>query len=270
MIDLVKLDQQLTKVGPITQVDIYGGEAGTLPAHYGDELVNIVKWHTKNINVISNFSVIPDWFHRPDITVSASYDWTFRQHHEKVLNNIIGFSKQVPVLMLATEELCSVDPREIAQILNSIRNIKSLEVKPYSVNQFNQFGMNWNIFEEWIKQWLALDLKFELVNRTLLENSVNKLYNAYSDNHLYIGPDGEFSVLDFDLNDREYFKHIRDIDEYRAWVAKERNMVEGNKFCSSCEWQGHCMTEHYRDVKSLDHSCNGFKHLLDWYARLED
>lgn len=270
LVDLSVLDKKLKEVEPITHVDIYGGEAATLPVDYVNDLLSLLKKYTNDINVISNFSLVPEWFHRDDITLSASYDWTFRQSHDKVLTNIIGFSKPIPILMLATEELCQVEPKEIASVLNSIRTVKSLEIKPYSTNQYNQYGMNWTIFEDWIKKWLELELNFELVNRSLLDNSIKKVYNAYSDNHLYIGPDGEFSVLDFDLNDREYFRHIQDLEDYRKWVNKERHMVENNKFCKGCEWKGHCLTEHYRNVKSLDYSCNGFKRLLDWYATLED
>lgn len=269
LISLDLLDQKLTEVGPIEHIDIYGGEPATLPVEYVEKMLTVIQRHTQDINVISNFSVIPDWFHRDDISISASYDWTFRQSHEKVLSNIIGFSKPVAVLMLATEELCQVDPKEIAAVLNQITTVQSLEIKPYSTNQFNQHSMDWTVFEEWIKVWLGLDLKFEFVNKDLLERSVKKLYNAYSDNHLYIGPDGGFSVLDFDLNDREYFRPIKDLEDYRHWVVAERQMVQTNKFCSKCNWQGHCATEHYRNVTSLDRSCNGFKNLLDWYAELE-
>jgi hypothetical protein len=232
-------------------------------------MLDVIKKHTDSINVISNFFVIPEWFKRDDITVSASYDWNQRPHHEKVLNNLIGFDKPVPVLMLATDELCKVEPSEIASVLNAIGNIRSLEIKPYSINQYNQYNMDWQVFEDWIKKWLELDLNFELVNKQLLKNSVNKTYNAYSDSHLYIGPDGEFYVLDFDSNDREYFKLMHNLNEYKKWVADEQAMVENNKYCSKCEWQGHCLTEHYRNVTSLEHSCNGFKKLLDWYARVE-
>lgn len=270
LIDLNVLNQRLNEMSPITHVDIYGGEPGTLPVEFADNLLNLLKNHTSSINVISNFSVIPKWFYRDDITVSASYDWIFREQHDKVLTNIITFGKPISLLMLATEDLCKVDPTEIASVLNSIRTVRSLEIKPYSTNQFNQHGMNWNIFEDWIKKWLDLDLNFELINRQILDKSVSKEYDAYSNNHLYIDPNGNYSVLDFDLNDREFFKPIADIEEYKTWVKKEYTMVENNKFCKSCQWKGHCATEHYRNVTSLDKSCNGFKHLLDWYARLED
>jgi sulfatase maturation enzyme AslB (radical SAM superfamily) len=270
LIDLSLLDSRLIEAGPIEHVDIYGGEPGTLPSHFAIELVDLLKKHTASINVISNFSVIPDWFHRTDITVSASYDWVFREQYDKVLTNIIGFSKPIPILMLATDKLCKIQPKEIAQVLNNIRTIGSLEIKPYSQNQFNQYKMDWTVFEEWIKEWIKLDLNFHLVNKDILDNSKNKLYNAYSDNHLYVGPDSNFSVLDFDLNDLEYFRPIKDIADYKKWVAKEVQMVQSNKFCKDCRWQGHCATEHYRNVTTLEYSCNGFKNLLDWYDKLEN
>lgn len=270
LLSLDILDKKLQEAGPITHIDIYGGEPGLLPTDYVEQMLNVISKHTKSINVISNFFIVPTWFSRQDITVSVSYDWTQRQHHEKVLNNIISFDKSIPLLMLATEELCKIDPLEISTVLNSIGNIRSLEIKPYSTNQFNQYDMNWRTFEQWIKRWLELDLNFELVNQQLLKNSVDKKYNAFSDNHLYIGPDGYFYVLDFDDNDREYFKIINSIEDYNVWVAKEKHMVENNKFCSQCQWKGHCLTEHYRHVTSLEYSCNGFKELLDWYAGLEN
>jgi organic radical activating enzyme len=269
-IDLTVLQGVLDTIGNIEHVDIYGGEPSLLPKHFVDNLLSLLKNYTQSINVISNFSAVPEWFHRSDITVSASYDWTMREKHDKVLTNIIGFSKPIPLLMLATDQLCLVDPVDIAEVLNSISTVGSLEIKPYSQNRFNSYEMDWTVFEEWIKKWLELDLNFELINRRLLEESVSKQYNAFSDNHLYIMPNGDMNVLDFDLNDREYFKLIPTMADYYKWVEQEREMIKNNKFCKNCQWQGHCATEHYRNVKSLDKSCNGFKHLLDWYARLEN
>ena len=270
LIDLDLLNSKLQMLEPIEHIDIYGGEPATLPTSYALELLDVLQKHTNSINVISNFSVVPEWFHRTDITVSASYDWNQRQSHEKVLNNIISFSRPVAVLMLATENLCKENPQTIASVLNSIATIGSVEIKPYSINQHNQHNMDWTVFEDWIKIWLSLDLKFDLVNRKLLDRSIKKLYTAYSDNHLYIDPTAQLSVLDFDLNDREYFRPIKNLTEYKQWTVQEHTMVKNNKFCSQCNWQGHCATEHYRNVKSIDRSCNGFKNLLDWYARLED
>ena len=260
------LDQRLRYLAPVTQVDIYGGEPGTLPIEYANNMIDVIKKHTNRINVISNFSVIPDWYYREDITdISVSYDWDQREQHDKVINNIILFNRAVSILMLATEELIKVDPKVIADTFNSIPNIQSLEIKPYSTNQANMHPMNFKRYEEWIKKWIALDLNFNLQNINLLNKCISKEYIAYSENHLYIDPYGNYNVLDFDLNDNEYFRQIKDLNEYQRWCARERFMVEKNQYCRECKWKGHCATEHYRHVKSIDNSCNGFKLLLDWY-----
>ena len=44
-----------------------------------------------------------------------------------------------------------------------------------------------------------------------------------------------------------------------------KDRVVKNPYCSQCDYLGSCLSEHLRDVKSLTYSCNGFKHLLDWY-----
>jgi hypothetical protein len=70
---------------------------------------------------------------------------------------------------------------------------------------------------------------------------------------------------EFDLNDNEFFLEYDTLDEYWQWCEKEKHRVGLNKYCSSCEYYGNCLSEHLREVKSLDESCNGFKHLIDWY-----
>jgi hypothetical protein len=54
-------------------------------------------------------------------------------------------------------------------------------------------------------------------------------------------------------------------EEYLQWTEKEKQRVQRNKFCSNCEYFGKCLSEHLREVKDLQNSCNGFKLLLDWY-----
>jgi len=71
--------------------------------------------------------------------------------------------------------------------------------------------------------------------------------------------------LEFDLNDNEYFLEYDTFDEYLKWCDLEKNKVNKNKICSRCDYYGHCLSEHLREVKNLDNSCNGFKGLLDRY-----
>jgi hypothetical protein len=103
------------------------------------------------------------------------------------------------------------------------------------------------------------------VNQLLIESVLDKTRNSFSDDHIYITPEGKYGVLEFDLNDNEFFLEYNTLEEYWQWCEKEKHRVGLNKYCSSCEYYGNCLSEHLREVKSLEESCNGFKHLIDWY-----
>ena len=75
----------------------------------------------------------------------------------------------------------------------------------------------------------------------------------------------KFGTLEFDENDNEYFLEFERFEEYLEWTEVEKDRVTNNFYCSKCDYLGSCLSEHLRDVKSLEYSCNGFKHLLDWY-----
>ena len=168
--------------------------------------------------------------------------------------------------MLASPELIKKDVNEMVNMLNSLNNLVSVEIKPYSSNQANQLDVNFTQFEEFVKAWVInKDKKFSLTNEFLLQSVISKERNSFSDDHVYITPSGKYGVLEFDLNDNEFFLEYETLDEYFEWCNKEKKRVEKNKFCSNCEHFSHCLSEHLRDVKSLDNSCNGFKHLIDWY-----
>ena len=98
------------------------------------------------------------------------------------------------------------------------RRFKSVEVKPYSKNQANQHTVTDAQFEDYIlglcEQYPAFMTRYDnqnLINDFTFTNELNildsldKSYNAYSDDHLYITPAGELAVLDFDKNNNEYF-----------------------------------------------------------------
>ena len=176
-------------------------------------------------------------------------------------------NKNISVLILASPQVIAMNVDSLIEKLNLLSNIISVEIKPYSTNQSNQLPMNFKDFEDFIKQWLQsrVPKKFLFVNEKKIQDSLASSYNAFSDDHIYITPQAKLGVLDFDATDNEYFRELESIDDYLLWSKKEKEKISKNNFCKSCNYKGHCLTEHYRDVKELKHSCNGYKHLLDWY-----
>ncbi|WP_127714891.1 radical SAM protein [Halobacteriovorax sp. HLS] len=256
----------------VDHVDLYGGEISLLSNEYLEELDEILyEAFDPSINIVTNLYQVHPFFLKEHVSLSVSFDFEARESSEKVLQNIITTNKEISILMLASSKLLKMDVSKMISTFNSIGNVVSVEIKPYSTNQANSFEVSFKDFEEFVKKWIESDIvkNFEFVNEREIENSLSKKRNAFSDDHLYITPNGKFAVLEFDEKEDEYFLELDRLDDYKKWERLEHARVQRNEICSKCEYLGNCLTEHYRKVESLDLSCNGFFHLLDWYKNLK-
>ncbi len=264
---------EVTSQCEVDMVDIYGGEVSLLGKDYWDDLISIIQvYGIYDINLVTNLSAINEITTDPRVLTSVSYDFSAREDHERVYRNMALLDKPFSILMLASPKFLELDTAEMIESLNLLPNLQSVEIKPYSTNQSNTHTVYYTDFEEKVKSFLMYENKrFNLVNKELLDSVVTRQRNSFSDDHIYITPNGKYAVLEFDLNDNEFFLEYDTLDEYFTWCQKEKDRVNKNKYCSNCEYFGRCLSEHLREVKTLDKSCNGFKHLIDWYsnARLE-
>ena len=277
MIPMDLLDQRLGEVAAyerIDNIDLYGGEVGLIPADKWDEMKAIIRKHyAGKINVITNLSRIHPGFLADDIELSVSYDFDARQSSGSVRNNMLMLEREFSVLVLASKALLDKDVDAMVSELNMFSNISAVEIKPYSTNQANADPVTFRDFEVFVKKWLKnKNKRFEFVNQYLIEDVIRGAANSFSDDHVYITPSGKFGVLDFDRNDNEYFLELNGMCDYHKWTVREKCRVGRNTICSSCDYFGKCLSEHLREVKDLRESCNGFKHLVDWYKyeRVED
>lgn len=261
--------KDICSVKNVSHIDLYGGEIHLLPEEYLDELHSIVKTHTlAQVNVVTNLSKINNYFLRDDVSLSVSYDFECRQDHAKVLANILSLPKDVAILMLASPQLMKKDINEMANVFNSVANIGSVEIKPYSTNQANQFEVDYRDYESFVTEWIKVkDKHFQFMNETHIKESLVGANNAFSDDHVYITPSGKFGVLEFDENDHEYFLELNSFHEYLLWAESEKQKVNMNGYCKQCEFKGRCLTEHYREVVNIDKSCNGYYNLIKDYER---
>jgi MoaA/NifB/PqqE/SkfB family radical SAM enzyme len=272
LLSIDQLHNRLTEISvhePIGHVDLYGGEPMLLPDSYISELKSCLSIHgVKEVNVNTNLSGINSAMLDPFFQLSVSYDFEAREQHERVWRNMLLLDREFSVLMLAGPKLITLNTDSMIQQFNLLNNLTSVEIKPYSTNQSNQHGVSFKDFEEFVKQWITSPIKkeFEFINEYLLEDVLSKTRNSFSDDHIYITPNGNFAVLEFDLNDNEFFLEYDNFDQYLDWCKKEKQRTADNKFCSKCEYFGNCLSEHLREVKNLDNSCNGFKGLIDWYG----
>lgn len=271
-ISLERLDELLSQVPRIDYVDLYGGEIGALKKSYFYDMKDVIRKHYKDdINIITNYSMIHDGFYDDDVILGVSYDFEAREKHETVFKNMMISPVPISVLILASKEVIQKDVEEMISLLNICSAITSVEIKPYSINQANAERVTHRDFEVFVQKWLdaKTEKRFQFINEDKIKESLSKEYNAFSDNHIYITPNGKFAVLEFDRDDKEYFLELNSWDEYIEWTKKEKDTI--SPICKVCPYFGNCLTEHYRYVDDLENSCNGYKGLLDYYnERMED
>lgn len=249
----------------IGHIDIYGGEVFLLPQQYLMDIKDIL--HMRGIDdivVVTNLSHVPDIVHDPAFDISVSYDFGAREKHDQVLQNIFQLSNKFNILTLAGRTFLDlVTPDEYVQTMNGFPHLKGCEIKPYSANQANDQVISFKEFEEFV--WAVIthpERKFYFENETQVKEAVEGSRNAFSDDHIYITPTGDFAVLEFDKDDREFFLTVDGIEGYLNWCGQEYERVADNPFCASCTFHGGCLSEHLREVTTLENSCNGFKGLL--------
>ena len=262
---------EISNYTTITHIDLYGGEVAILPSDYLTLLITLLKNYHTPINIITNYSAPVPQFLDDDITLTVSYDFDCREKHELVFNNMLKSSRPLAVLILASREILNKNVDDMIRELNLCTSIRSVEIKPYSPSQANEHKILYKEHEEFIIKWITspVEKNFEFVNEKLIEASLTRkgpyYKSSFSDSHVYLTPKGKFGTLEFDNNDNEYFLEFTTFEEYLIWTEVEKDRVVKNPYCSKCDYLGSCLSEHLRDVKSLTYSCNGFKHLLDWY-----
>jgi hypothetical protein len=117
--------QEVAKYETITGIDLYGGEIGILKSDEFYNLKNIIRKHYKeNINIITNYSMIHDWFFGDDITLSVSYDFTAREKNSVVYNNMLISQKPLSVLVLASKQVIDMNVDNMIQIIKKLKGFK--------------------------------------------------------------------------------------------------------------------------------------------------
>ena len=254
----------------IEHVDLYGGEVLLLPKAYLLGIKEIL--HARGITdivLITNLSLVNEIANDPDFEISVSYDFGAREKADEVLGNMFMLENRFTVLTLASRAfLDTVSVDEYVDTMNLLNRLKTAEIKPYSSNQANDHAVQFDEFENFV--WAVINhpnREFYFENRSQVKEAVETgNRNAFSDNHIYITPTGDFAVLEFDGKDREFFLKVDGMAGYRAWCDAEKKRVNANPYCQACPYNGKCLSEHLREVVTLEHSCNGFKGLLDRWA----
>lgn len=254
----------------IKHIDLYGGEIGLIPVETLQEYLTTFRFFFQGkINVITNLSAIHPLFHSEDVELTVSWDYLGRESHERVYENMKKLTQKFHVLILGSERVVNMSGPELSEmisLLNQLPHLSTVEIKPYSENLHRHQKVTFRDFEMFVQRWIELKEKFrfEFINEVKIQDSLGKKYSSWSDDHLYLTPEGKYAVLEFTKDNKEYFHEVDSLEEYEKWAESEKLKVTTNPFCTKCEYLGSCLSEHLQEVME-EGSCNGFKGLLDWY-----
>lgn len=263
--------EEISLYRKIEHIDLYGGEIAFLDNNYLKDIIAVMRlFYHEKINIISNLTKTHPLFLSDGVELSVSWDYFGRDRFEKAYENMQNLNRDFHILILASEKLIRMKDEELNEfirLLSQLPNLSSVEIKPFSANQFHSQNVSFKDYELWVKRWIekSHQFPFTLINVKKILASLTGNYSSWSDDHLYITPEGHFSVLEFDSSNKEYFLQVNTFQDYLDWANKEKESVSSNTFCSQCKYLGRCLSEHLQPIKDMDSSCNGFFNLLSWY-----
>ena len=174
-ISLNKLDELLAQVPDIEHIDLYGGEVGAMKKSYFYGLKEVIrKYYSGTININTNYSMMHDGFFDDDVYLAVSYDFEAREKSNLVFQNMMMSPVPIAVLILASPQVLKMNVNEMIKLLNMCGAVKSVEIKPYSINQANAFTVTHLDFEKFVIQWMELEdqMNFQFVNGDKIEEAL--------------------------------------------------------------------------------------------------
>lgn len=251
-------------------VELYGGEVTLLPEGYVREIIHICKEKEISLSVVTNLIKVPEWLtdQTLDFELTVSYDHTVRRNNQTTLTNLLLLDRDFSLNVLVTKELIASSFEDFKVVLSAMGRLQSIDFKPYSKSKHRAEKNDFEAYVKYLIRWLESDTDINIKNIETIYNSIHGRRNSFSDDHVYLRPNGALSVLDFDENGDEYFLDIDSCEDYEKWTEDEKKRVAIN--CAGCRFIGSCLTEHYRRDDRFDNgTCSGFRNLLDYVVNLE-
>ena len=180
----------------IKEVCISGGEPTTCNIDYMILLIRkINENYTGTIDFETNF-------HNPNyceslqkifdnVNIVVSYDFAARPYANEVWNNMYVYPNKFDVKITATHLVIkNYHPNLILKKFSLLRNINSYEIVRYMKN----FGNQWNIETELFEKFIKLFNDSQINCSAKFKNKEKVLNNTYLYRNLFLNPDGLLTV----------------------------------------------------------------------------
>lgn len=273
-IDLKQLAKQILEIKMqynISSFTLYGGEISMLGFSFFEQIYQILA-PIAQICVITNLSDV-DYcraiYRFPGVRIGTSLNQE-RDHYAETVQNLMRIDISVDITSVVTPSILKKDPKILLDECQCIgRNIEFIQ---YSKSQSNQFQYNisnreYEIFINHIVDTYESNpsYSFKLENIERIQAAIRGEYSPTMENLIFITPDNQFASIQYDKDNKEYFKKYAELLDWQNDCLREKNRYVAK--CYGCKYYGHCLAEHIRDWDSEDECC-GMKGILEHYEDL--
>lgn len=288
----------------------YGGEPTEMGIPYFTEAVKRIRsalpegegCFLKHTVLTSLLAVSHDWFSVfrscCDGEVQTSFDWTMRgkgyiKAWEKQVRSAQHAGIKVSTISVVNRDLIDLGPEKTLDYLSEL-GISETSWLPFMLNEQNatgaheKFAPSMNEYSEFMmritQEWLARDAKGisqpEIGQMRFILGQEQRGGQAnIAGQTLFLMPNGDFSLPDYDLNGREYLRPFGNIltDEFadilssparRAYIRKQV-LRNHNDDCNECDHADKCLMEFWKKNKAND-DCYGARRYVQWLINEQD
>lgn len=303
IINKIELNSALSKVDKliadgilrenITHIDIYGGDIFEIPVsylkcsiikplldRYQEASVNIVGIGNDRTPFVTDL-LMRDLIDEYGERVSWSISYNKERPNNKKTLQILSMLQYQP-----KDALVVLFPRNIKDSKEYLTELNALHVNYITFLQY--FPSNKNpqymalSYKEFNSMMIKLlheyfsnrkDYNFKIDNINDLNDVINGNYNVYTDEAIFINPNGQLGFIDykeFDGNIVEYFKSFDKLADIAVFLDQERKLYEQS--CKDCIRYNRCYPEHLNKYALGDKKddCCGRLSLINEYERLVD
>ena len=275
IINKIELNSALSKVDTliangtlrenITHIDIYGGDIFEIPVsylkcsiikplldRYQEASVNIVGIGNDRTPFVTDLlmrDLIDEYGERVSWSVSYNKE---RPNNKKTLQTLSMLQYQPKDALVVLFPRNIKDPKEYLKELNALHVDYITFLQYFPSNKNSQYATI--SYEEFNSMMIKLlheyfsnrkDYKFKIDNINDLNDVINGNYNVYTDEAIFINPNGQLGFIDykeFGGNIVEYYKSFDKLADIAVFLDQERKLYE--KSCKDCIRFNHCYPEH--------------------------
>lgn len=272
-IDLKQLVKQIYKIEKqyrISSFTLYGGETSLLGFTFFEQIYQILS-PIAPICIITNLSNVEYCravYRFPNVQVGTSVNQE-RDYYIETIQKLMQLDIPIDITSVVTPSVLKKDPKTLLDEYQCIgRNIEFIQYSKSQNNRF-QYNISNREYADFINQIVDVyesgSYTFQLENIERIKAAIQGKYNPTMENLIFITPNNQFASIQYDEENREYFKKHKSLSSWQQDCLQEKRLYATK--CYSCKYYGHCLAEHIRDWNPEDECC-GMKGILEHYENL--